>query len=656
MPIEHARLHWDAQGQPLSSAFDDVYFSRESGLEETRYVFLQHNQLAERFAVLPAGNCMVVGETGFGTGLNFLCTWQLFRQQAEAGARLHFVSVEKFPLQPDDLRQALALWPELEELSSKLLAVYRVIQPGMQTLVLDGGRVQLTLLIGDACEQLASLDAQIDAWFLDGFAPAKNPQMWSQELFDLLARLSAPQATLATFTSAGFVRRGLIAAGFAMQRSPGFGRKREMLCGQLENPPETGWQPPWYARPAYAVPAPEKRHAIVIGAGLAGSATAHSLALRGWQVTVLEREAQIASQASGNARGMLYLKLSAAHTQLSQLILAGFGFSRRMLEQWPERIAWQACGLLQLAWNEQERQRQQKLATAFAHDLLQPLDTATASAVAGIPLEHGGLFYPDSGWASPADWCRWLLDHPAIQLETQADIDRLQHTGDDWQVHSTNGRQWQAPVVVLANAGAAASLAQAAHLPLKNIRGQTSLLPATPDSQALRCVVSAEGYVAPAGNGAHCTGASFVFDSDSLELNASEQQENIRRLQDLSPALYHAMGGDALLHAPLRGHAAMRCTTPDYLPVIGPLANAEAFCHTYAMPGQNARQQPAAPAPWFPGLYANLAHGSRGLITAPLAGELLAAWICNEPLPLPRSVAEACHPNRFLLRQLIKRT
>lgn len=345
MPIQHAQLHWDDQGQPLSSAYDDVYFSRESGLEETRYVFLQHNRLVERFTALREHDCMVVGETGFGTGLNFLCCWQLFERQAPSDARLHFISAERFPLQPTDLQQALALWPELEDYSRELLHAYQVIQPGMQTLLLAGGRVPLTLLVGEACEQLAQLDGQVDAWFLDGFAPAKNPDMWTETLFSQLARLSAPGATLATFTSAGFVRRGLQAAGFAMQRTPGFGRKREMLCGQLENAPLAEWQAPWFARPSRRLSA--KKHAIVVGAGLAGCATARSLANRGWQVTVLEREARIAGQASGNAQGMLYLKLSAAHTPLSQLVLAGFGFSRRLLQQWPNSDHWQACGLLQ---------------------------------------------------------------------------------------------------------------------------------------------------------------------------------------------------------------------------------------------------------------------------------------------------------------------
>ncbi len=211
--LQHAHIDWNEQGQPLSAEFADVYFSKQSGLDESRYVFIQHNQLTERFQQLDNSTPFVVAETGFGTGLNFLTCWQLFLQQAPEQARLHFISVEKYPLHAADLQLALALWPELEPLSAQLLQQYLVIQPGYQHFIFQQGRVCLTLLIGEASEQLSQLDAKVDAWFLDGFAPSKNPDMWSDALFSQLARLAKPQTTLATFTSAGFVRRGLQAAG-----------------------------------------------------------------------------------------------------------------------------------------------------------------------------------------------------------------------------------------------------------------------------------------------------------------------------------------------------------------------------------------------------------------------------------------------------------
>ena len=273
--FQHAELDWDENGQPHSRQYGDVYFSRISGMAETHHVFLQPNALSDRFTALAAGARLVIGETGFGTGLNFLCAWQLFERTAPPDAALHFVSVEKHPLKRTDLQRALALWPELQDQAQQLLKQYVAVNPGFQQFRF--GRVVLTLLVGDALDCLSSLDAQIDAWFLDGFAPAKNPEMWQPELFTQLARLSAPGTTLATFSSAGDVRRGLKEVGFVVKRIPGFGHKWESLQGRFAGDP-TQSAKPWYARPTFK---PAQRKALIIGAGLAGCASAASLAARG---------------------------------------------------------------------------------------------------------------------------------------------------------------------------------------------------------------------------------------------------------------------------------------------------------------------------------------------------------------------------------------
>ena len=645
--LRNAQLDWNDQGQPLSRQFGDVYFSRDDGLGETRHVFLAGNDLPARFAALPAGARLVIGETGFGTGLNFLCAWQLFDQLAPADACLHFVSVEKYPLTAADLQRALALWPELAPWSGQLLEQYRAIHPGFQRLVLDGGRVVLTLLIGDALQMLPQLDARIDVWFLDGFAPDKNPQMWTPPLFQELARLSAPGASLATFTSKGTVRRDLIEAGFAMRRVPGHGKKWEILCGRFEGHAPAA-EKPWHARP----PEPEARAALVIGAGLAGCATAASLAARGWQVTLLERHEAVAQEASGNPQGVLYLKLSAHGTALSQLVLAGFGHTRRLLQHLQQGHDWDACGVLQLAFDAPEAGRQAKLAEAFPADLLHSLSREQAEARAGVALPAGGLFYPDAGWVHPPALCRQLASHPRIRLLTHSEALELRRVNGHWQALDGERLLAEAPVAILA--GAAEVRRFAAELPLKRIRGQISRLPQTTRSAELACVVCAEGYVAPPRGGEHTLGASFDFHSQDCAPTAAEHAGNLELLREISADLAERLDTDRLDPAQLEGRAAFRCTSPDYLPIVGPLADPAAFAETYAVLGKDARQVPNSPCPWRDGLYVNSGHGSRGLITAPLCGELLAAWLNDEPLPLPRAVAEACHPNRFLLRKLIR--
>ncbi|MGO4002578.1 bifunctional tRNA (5-methylaminomethyl-2-thiouridine)(34)-methyltransferase MnmD/FAD-dependent 5-carboxymethylaminomethyl-2-thiouridine(34) oxidoreductase MnmC [Pseudomonas fluorescens] len=653
--LPHAQLDWDDQGRPRSRVFDDVYFSDQSGLDETRYVFIEQNRLSERFAALKANEKLVIGETGFGTGLNFLCAWQLFEQQAVAGARLHFISVEKYPLSPPDLQRALALWPQLKPFADQLLAQYVAIHPGFQRLVLDNGRVTLTLLIGDALEQLPQLDAQVDAWFLDGFAPAKNPDMWTAELFAELARLAAPDSTISTFTSTGWVRRLLNAAGFKMRRTPGIGHKWEILRGAFlgwpEDIPPAASAKPWFARPA---PWRGERRALVIGAGLAGCASAASLAARGWQVSLLERHADLAQEASGNPQGVLYLKLSAHGTALSQMIVSGFGHTRRLLEHLQRGSDWDDCGVLQLAFNAKEAERQAQLAAAFPADLVHQLDQQQAEARAGVALEHGGLFYPEGGWVHPPALCQWQATHPSVQLLSHREAVELRKVDDQWQAWDGESLLASAPLVVLAGAAEIKRFAQSAELPLKRIRGQITRLPQTADSQCLSTVVCAEGYVAPARLGEHTLGASFDFHSDDLTPTTAEHLGNLEMLKEISTDLVTRLHADQLDPQQLQGRAAFRCTSPDYLPIVGPLADRQAFIEAYAALARDARQVPDIVCPWLEGLYANSGHGSRGLITAPLSGELLAAWLDNEPLPLPRGVAEACHPNRFALRQLIR--
>ncbi|WP_122858231.1 bifunctional tRNA (5-methylaminomethyl-2-thiouridine)(34)-methyltransferase MnmD/FAD-dependent 5-carboxymethylaminomethyl-2-thiouridine(34) oxidoreductase MnmC, partial [Pseudomonas viridiflava] len=526
---------------------------------------------------------------------------------------------------------------------------------GFQRMVFDQGRITLTLLIGDALDMLPQLDGQIDAWFLDGFAPAKNPEMWTPELFAELARLSTTATTIGTFTSTGWVRRALNAAGFKMKRVPGIGHKWEVLRGTFIAWPEEAVPvpaaKPWFARPPALH---NERKALVIGAGLAGCATAESLANRGWQVSLLERHAAPALEASGNPQGVLYLKLSAHGTALSQLILSGFGHTRRLLERLQRGVDWDGCGVLQLTFDDKEGKRQAQLAEAFPESLLHLLDQSAAQARSGIRLASGGLFYPEGGWVHPPALCDRQATHPNIRLIAHHEALELRQVGGQWQARDNERLIDSAPVVVLAGAADIKQFAQSAELPLKRIRGQITRLPETAASTALSTVVCAEGYVAPARLGEHTLGASFDFNSVDLTPNLADHLGNLQMLEEISHDLVERLEAADLPPEQLQGRAAFRCTSPDYLPIVGPLADREAFMEAFAALGKDARQVPDVACPWLDGFYVNSGHGSRGLITAPLCAELLAAWLDNEPLPLPRSVAEACHPNRFALRGLIR--
>ncbi len=223
-----ANISW-RNGQPYSTQFDDVYFSSDDSLAETNYVFLQGNDLENRFKDITNQRFTII-ETGFGTGLNFLCAAQCWLNTAPAHAQLHYLSLEKYPLNLLDMKTSHAIWPNLAAISTVFLAQYNHLLTTEVASFFEG-RIQLELLIGDANNRLNNLNTRADAWFLDGFAPAKNPSMWQPSLFEHMARLSHSDTTLATFTSAGAVRRGLMAAGFNIKKRTGFGKKREMLIG-----------------------------------------------------------------------------------------------------------------------------------------------------------------------------------------------------------------------------------------------------------------------------------------------------------------------------------------------------------------------------------------------------------------------------------------
>ncbi|WP_174873996.1 bifunctional tRNA (5-methylaminomethyl-2-thiouridine)(34)-methyltransferase MnmD/FAD-dependent 5-carboxymethylaminomethyl-2-thiouridine(34) oxidoreductase MnmC, partial [Vogesella oryzae] len=460
------------------------------------------------------------------------------------------------------------------------------------------------------------------------------------------------------FTCAGSVRRGLAAAGFSVEKVAGHGRKREMCRGQLATMPNTGWQAPWYARPA---PADSKaRSALVIGAGIAGASVAYSLAVRGWQVTVLDRHQQPASEASGNPQGVLYTKLSPHFTPLTRLLLSGYSYSLRSLHALlpAGEASWQPCGVLQLAHDAGEVKRQQGLAAAgLPQEVLRAVDADEASTLAGVPLAQSALYFPQSGWLHPPALVQKLLSHPNIRLQLGVEVTELTRNplSGEWVANGPRDELASASIAVLANANDVRQLAAADHLPLKAIRGQVSVLPATADSAALQAVVCGEGYISPARHGSHCFGATFKFEQVADGTTPGEHQENLTMLAEMAPSLYQALGGDSLQPEQCSGRAALRCTSPDYLPIAGPLVDREAFAACYGMLSRDATLQPDAPAPDIPGLFVSTAHGSRGMVTAPLCGEVLASLLEDEPLPLPKPIMDAIHPSRFLLRGLIRK-
>lgn len=656
-PLAAARLAWDDAGNPRSEDFSDIYYSSADGLAESRHVFLAGNALPGRWRD-HGDPCFTIGETGFGSGLNFLAAWQAWRDTPRPKPDLHYIAVERHPLQRADLRRALASWPALSALAQALAGAYPPLVPGQHRLCLDGGRVRLDLWFEDAADALRDLAShgrpRVDAWFLDGFAPARNPQMWSAGLCADIGRLTRAGGTFATFTAAGQVRRDLQAAGFDVSKSPGFGRKRERLVGRRSatapvtaDASETPWDLP-------RDPGERPGSALVLGAGLAGCAVAHALARRGIEVTVLER-GRIAGGGSGNEQGILYTRLSRRHSVLTDFALQSYShavshyramFDQRLLV--PGRDG-ELCGNLQLVADEEELAALAPL-LAQVEELASVVSRRAASERCGQDVPSGGFWLPGSGWLHPPAVCRALLQHPGIHVAEHCGDLGLRREDGLWRAVAGDSVIATADCAVVAAGTGCPALPGLDWLPLRRIRGQTTLLPGAALPGQLRSTVCDEGYIAPARDAQHCIGASFVLDFDDLELKPCEHRGNLERIARMLPAWREALA--AVDVRALRGRVGVRCASPDYLPLAGPVPDVAAFTAQYAALRRNAKRAIGEPGAYVPGLFLSAAHGSRGLTSTPLLAELLASQICAEAPPLSRELARAVAPARFIIRDL----
>ena len=653
LKIDYAQLTWRDE-EPESTQFEDIYFSVDDGIAESQFVFVGTNHLPERFTKLASDQQFTIGETGFGTGLNFLCARHAWLKHAPTDATLHYISCEKFPLRPADLERALAPLEhtlDFKPAIESLLLQWPAALPGTHQLSFDGGRIQLYLQFGDAAEQIKQIDRPVNAWFLDGFAPSKNPDMWHDRLFEQLARKSDSETTLSTFTSAGIVKRGLQKVGFNIQKVPGYGRKRDMIRGtySTEFQAEIDGKP-WLTRPSKRSTSDiSGQLTLIIGAGLAGATTARALANKGINVVIVEREAQPAKGGSGNPQGALYAKLPAVPTPASRIHANGLQFSTNWLKQAGLNDGHHAklCGVLQLAANDKDRALKAKLLDAanYPFPWVQSVTAEEASRIAGTETEHDALFFPESGWASPPKLIHYLLQHDLIEQRLNQCVDSIEQCSDGWHMNGTSERFDH---VVVCSAYEIKVIDRFAKLDLKPIRGQTTWCNSE-GLPPLKTVVCGEGYISPPLENQYCFGSSFKVNDTSCDQKEDEHQHNLAILDNALPTLANQLRGQART-----GRASQRASTRDYLPLVGGVCKTEAMLKQYERLNKDASTPFSDVAPWCEGLYVNVGHGSKGLITCPISAEIIAAQITDAPYPLERSLVDYLSPQRFIIRDLIR--
>jgi tRNA 5-methylaminomethyl-2-thiouridine biosynthesis bifunctional protein len=581
------QLVWTEAGEPRSGRYGDVYFSAEDGLAETRAVFLDGCGLPEAWA---GRTHFTVAELGFGSGLNIAALLELWRRHRPEGGRLHVFSIEGYPLSRGEARRALAAWPEIGAATSALVDRWPAATPGFHRVDLPEFHATLDLAVGEVDRALSQWTGRADAWFLDGFAPSVNPDMWSDAVFDRIAACSAPDARVATFTVAGVVRRGLAERGFTVEKRPGHGRKRERLEAR---------------RPGDAEPA-SPRFVIVVGAGIAGAATARALTAAGLSPIVVEGVGQ-GSGASGFPAALVTPRFDLGDEAVAGLFAQALERADALYSPLPGAVI--ARGVLQLAGTGRDAKRFERIPAQpiWSEGTITLADEVEASRILGGPAAGPGLSMAPAFVVSPGRVLSAWLDPGTTRVGAAA---RLESHDGGWRVLDAAGTVLAEAEAVVLCAGAG-NAALAPDLALSPVRGQAEWIESADSPRP----VAWGGYVAPTGDG-FLFGATHDRGDVGTDVREGDTDRNLAALTARLPYLARTVERHAV-----RSRAAIRATTRDRLPVAGEL-------------------------PDRPGLFVVGGLGSRGFCLAPLLGEHVAALIADLPSPLPAGIAARIAPSR----------
>ncbi|NCC20909.1 MAG: FAD-dependent oxidoreductase [Alphaproteobacteria bacterium] len=617
-------------GAPRSEIFDDIYFSPEDGVAESRYVFLEGNGLPGAWRGRAR---FTICETGFGTGLNFLLAADLFGRTAN-GQRLDYRSFEKYPLTADDI--GLFLMPLTQpspnrgeggarcaegagSMLAKLVKKYPLRIPGFHPL--EFGPVRLVLMFDDVNKALPELDASVDAWFLDGFAPSKNPDMWSETLFKEMARLSGPGASFATFTAAGVVKRGLAAAGFHIERIKGFGQKKHMLKGTLISPFPSG--------EGRGEGTPQVQKIAIVGAGLAGTACAWLLRKHGVKSVIFEASQDVAGGASGNATGIFNPRFSQGRTAESEFYSSAYALAIRTMQELSETndIGYRRLGSLHLVNSPEKQKRFRSVAESWGwhSDHMRYVDSDEASRVAHVKVPHEALYLPDSGSVSPASMCAAYADGIDVKLGVQLMVGDIERVGENWRVL---GEEYDA--IILACGEGAKWFRETSWLPVHTVRGQIIQVEDSGFADDLVCNICYGGYISPGESGVHTLGSTFQKWLTTTDIREEDNDEIIARFTGALPR------AEDVNVTPTAARAGLRTASQDHFPIAGSVPDLTSW-----KLGQDKD---------VPNLYLTTAHGSHGIVSSIAAATLVTDRIVGRAPGLSVPVIEALSASRFLKR------
>jgi len=675
------KLIFQSNGTPYSEQFNDIYFDSKSGYQQSEDIFIHGNNINNRLNQV--NDTFVIAETGFGTGLNFLLTLQSYQtlQMNHPNAdiaKLNFISVEKFPLSKAQLEQSLKPLTQLASLSDLLLSQYPRLESDEQLEEINAsffnGKVTLKIIIGDAAKGLSTIKVNhtglVDAWYLDGFSPAKNPAMWSEELFNEIGRLSKAQASVATFTVAGFVKRHLQRIGFRVEKKSYQGDRGQILTGVFQQNPKTnkGYQ----TRPNIVKP----QHVSIIGGGIASACAAYALTKQGIKVTLYCKDSALAQGASSNAIGALYPLLHQQKDDISLFYQQAFWRAKALYTELTQQgfdfhHAW--CGLLEIAYKEAIEKRQDKFAEigSWPKDLIHKVSAEQASKIANIKVNHSALFMPNAGWIAPQSLVKQMIKAAKatgrLTICTDVLVSKIEQVhpvesqNQKEKVHwrlQTNQGDFEANVLVVCGGAEIIDIDLIKQLPFTSVQGQITSMKTNKNIKPLSTVICHKGYLTPTCTSSqhqdiHCIGATFKKDCKSTIATQEDDQFNLTMLENCLPDLAKEVKWTEKDISTSK--ARLRCMTPDHIPIVGAMPDIQKHIEIYPHLAKDKNWKYNEPAPVLKNLYLMMGFGARGLCSAPLAADILAADLCGTPYPVDNEMLFNLSPNRFVIRDIIKR-
>jgi tRNA 5-methylaminomethyl-2-thiouridine biosynthesis bifunctional protein len=630
--IETKFLTINEDGEVHSKVFSDIYWTKKNAYEEKKYVFVNSIQI-EKLWNDKKFFCIL--ELGFGAGINFLTTLRRWNKTKESNQSLNFISFEKFPISKSVLKEIYKEYPQIKFLGLRLLEEYTNLENGIHILEFREFNVQLTLIIGDIENEFFNFEKKVDVFYLDGFSPNKNSELWSQSIFEHLIFLSHKKSIFTTYSSAGLVKKNAVQAGFEISKKKGFGFKRDMLIGTPNSNFIESNKNPFFKLEIFNKN--RSKNIGIIGAGLAGLSIAKELNLLGYDVTIYESESEIMQKGSGNPAGIFNPSLSADRTTASTIELSGLWNLLRIIDQLKNRIVYDNTGI-NITIEEKELNKFKKALQTYEIEHI--FDQ----------LNSNSFINNKTGWIDLKTFSDYLINNPRNNIMLNTKITNIFYNGFQWELIDQNKKNYIIDSLIIANAQLCNTFEYTNWIPIREVRGQIIVIPKNFVKEDIeKAQVYKNGYLIPLKNHQYLIGTTYD------NYNISEEPREIDTLRILNNFKnFFSLKNDIEI-SKIYARAGIRATTPDHLPIVGPVPHLENFFEEFkdlkAIGKKNYNTDSLVK--YLPNLYVFSGFGSKGLLLTGFLAKVLSNIIHSNTICIPDKLFHQLIVNRFLVKYLL---